>query len=469
MRRLESNRLTVWLWPLVLGAAAAWLSACGGRESGSAQATPDPRRTERIEFWTLALAPFEGYLRERIAAFEAAHPTAKVAWIDVPFDAVDRKLTAAAAAGRAPDVINLSDRTFARYAGLGAMADLRPLLKPGAEADYLPGALAIGRMGDRLLALPWYLTTQIGMVNTGLLQAGGLDPQSLATDWTSLRVQALAYHQRTGKRLFSLPLGEESQLPILMWAEGLRPLKAGPDGRVVSNLRDPAITAYVRSWVELYRSGALPPEAATRDHAHLTEMYQNGELALIDSGPNFLKRVQQVAPSVYAQTVARPPVHGASGKSHIATMVVSVTRQSRHPKLAAALAAFMTSPESQTAFCKLAPILPSTPASLKDAMFARPAAGADGKIAPDDKVAWARAVAAESLADAVAFTPAMEAWPDLRKAFEEGMKRMLLDGRDVEAEMSAIDAAWNRMLAESPAAGEECLPRVPGAAREAER
>jgi len=413
---------------------------------------------ERIQFWTLALAPFDSYIRERIGVFEREHPGAEVVWVDVPFEAIDRKLTAAAAAHRAPDVVNLSDRTFGRFAGLGAMADLRPLLKFHPEDEYLDGALAIGRFGDRLLALPWYLTTQVGMVNTKLLAAGDIPPDQLSTRWVGLREQAAAYRTRTGKYLFSLPLGEESQLPIIMWGEGLRPLKAGSDGRLISSLLDPPVAAYLRGWVEFYRSGAMPSEAATRDHSHLNEMYQNGELAEIDSGPNFLKRVQDVAPGVYALTLARAAVTGSTGKSHIATMVVAVTRQSRHPKLAAEFAAFITSAESQTEFCRLAPILPSTPVSLASGVFARPPLGKDG--VPTDKVAWACAVAAESLKDAVAFTPAMEAWPDLRRAFEERIKVLLLDGGDFGVALREIDETWNRILRESPPATEECLPRV---------
>lgn len=421
---------------------------------------PDGDRPIRIEFWTLALAPFEAHLRDRIAEFERENPRVRVVWVDVPFEAVDRKLIAASAAGRAPDVINLSDRTFGRFAGLGAMADLRPLLEIRPEEVYLEGALAIGRFGERLLALPWYLTTQVGMVNTSLLGGVGIEGMDagLATDWRGLRAQGTEYYRRTGRRLFSISLGEESQLPILMWSEGLRPLVAGPEGHVVSNLVDPSIVAFVRDWVEYYRSGAMPPEAATRDHSHLTEMYQNRELATIDSGPNFLRRVRDVAPSVYASTIARRPVMGSSGKSHIATMVVAVMRRSGQPAVAARFAAFITSPRSQTEFCRVAPVLPSTPESLKCEVFARPPVGSDG--ANVDKVAWARAVAAESLRDAVAFTPAMEAWPDLRRAFEEQMKSLLLDGGEVEPAMRRLDGLWNRILRDSPAATEECLPRV---------
>jgi putative chitobiose transport system substrate-binding protein len=284
-----------------------------------------PTQDTTIEFWTLALSPFRDSINSWITRFETQHPGVDVVWVDVPFDAADRKLIAAAAAGRAPDVINLSDRSFGRYVGLGAMADLSAHLPSNARDAYFSGVRGLGEIDGKLLALPWYLTTQVGMMNTELLREGGIEPGQLATDWRGLRSQAKAFRAKTGKYLFSLPLGEESQIPILLLGEGLPPLKAREDGRLAADLTRPEIVEFVRGWVDLYRAGDMPPEAATRDHAHLLDMYQNRRLATVDTGANFLKRIQQAAPGVYGATELRPPIVGRLGRAHIATMVVGVT------------------------------------------------------------------------------------------------------------------------------------------------
>jgi putative chitobiose transport system substrate-binding protein len=52
----------------------------------------------------------------------------------------------------------------------------------------------------------------------------------------------------------------------------------------------------------------------------------------------------------------------------------------------------------------------------------------------------------------VAFVPSIGAWPDLRRAFDEGIKSALLDGRDVRETLAAIEREWDRILdAEIPA------------------
>ncbi len=460
---MPTQRLTA-----VLAAAAALVAAgwTGCRRAAT------PGGTVSLSLWTLALAgPFDGYMKERVAAFEALHPGVSVRWVDVPFGAMDRKLIAAAGSGLAPDVVNLSDMTAARFAALGALADLGPHLSPATLQAYLPEPMRLGRMGGRIVGLPWYLTTQAVLANTQLLARGGLSAAALPRDWAALRALAVDFKARTGAYLFTIPLGQESDLPMMLLSEGLLAFETGPGGIGLRGALDkPQVVEYIRAWVDLYRAGALPREAATAGVAHLAENYQNGRVALINSGPNFLKRIRDAAPSVFAATESGPPVTGALGRGHIAVMMVGATTQSRHPALAAQLAAFITSPESQEKFCALAVILPSTAASLDHPMFSGPdtaqLASTDAALAGDARVQQARATTAAVLRDAVAFTPAMAIWPDLRRVFEEGIKRALLDGADVRATLAAIDREWDAMLAaagSTPDTGGPSIDAIPRA------
>ncbi|MCC5787702.1 MAG: extracellular solute-binding protein [Phycisphaerales bacterium] len=402
----------------------------------------DDGKTE-LELWTLALRPaFNEYMAERIEAFEREHPGVRVRWVDLPFEAVDRKLIATAAAGRAPDVVNMSDRSFARFAAAGAFADLEGLLPGDPTEVYLEGALRIGRIEGRLLALPWYLTTQTLLVNTDLLARGGLTPETLGEDWATLREQAGPFRETTGRFLFSIPLGHESDIAMMMLQEGLPLLRVDAGGRLEPALTDPEAVAFVADWIEAYRRGDLPRQSATDGHAHLIEMFQTGRLAAINTGANFLGRIQTEAPSVFEVTEVKPAVTGSLGRAHIATMVVSVTNASKHPELAAALAWHLTGPESQLALCRKATVLPSTPEVLDDPLF-DPPAEAEGAQA---RIALARSLAAEELRHAVAFTPSLETWPDLRRTLEDQIKRAMLDGVPVAEAMARADDRWRRIL-----------------------
>ena len=408
-----------------------------------------------LELWTLALSPhFDGYMHEQVAAFEAAHPGVRVTWVDIAYDALDRKLIAAAAAGRAPDVVNMADLNFARYAALGAFRDVRADVPGDPAAAYLPGAISLCTIGGRLLSLPWYVNPQTRIVNAAVLAEGGLTPESLPPDWRGLAAAAKAFHATTGKHLLSQPLGEESQLPIMLLAEGLSPLRAKGDGRLESNLEDPRVLEYLAMWVDLYRSGAMPRDAATRGHAHLLDLFQEGKLGVISTGPNFLKRIRDVSPRVFEQATVLPGAVGALGRVHMPVMVLAVSYRTRHPREAAALAWFMTGASAQTSLCRLAPIMPSSAASLSDPFF-RPGPTA---TAGEATLALGKAVALRTLPEAVAFTASLDTWPDLRRGFEEEFKRVLLDNEPLEAAMTRVARTWNSLLDAAAPAGIDCVP-----------
>ncbi len=450
-----------------LAAAAVSPSACTREDAG----------VRTIEFWTLALSPwFDDYLRERCAAFEADHPGVRVRWTDVPFDAVERKLIAAASAGAAPDVINLSDLNFARFAGLGAFRELSDL--PGDPREqYLESPLALcllptdradggdaggrgsgggGVGGRRLMGLPWYLTPQVSIVNRALLERGGITADGLPATWLGLLGRASEFRERTGRFLFSQPLGEESQLLIMLMGEGISPLRSGEHGRPRAQLRTPEVLRFLGAWASAYRSGALPRAAATTGHAHLVDMYQRGQLGVISTGPSFVTRIEKSAPEIFADTVVRPGTTGSRGSAHVPVMPIAVSAQSRHPALASAFAWFITGPASQTAFCRLVPIMPSTRASLTDPLFAPPPP--EELATATGLVRQARALSAASLPTATAFTVAHPAWPDLRRRFEDGVKRVLLDGADLDRAMARVEVEWDALLSQGPPAAPDIVP-----------
>src|SRR2546423_14423996 len=49
-----------------------------------------------VEFWTMSLKPkFTSYFRTLVAQYEASNPNVELEWVDVPWDALQTKLTAA--------------------------------------------------------------------------------------------------------------------------------------------------------------------------------------------------------------------------------------------------------------------------------------------------------------------------------------------------------------------------------------
>ena len=104
---------------------------------------------------------------------------------------------------------------------------------------------------------------------------------------------------------------------------------------------------------------------------------------------------------------------------------------------------------------KLVNVLPSATAALSDPMFA--AADASALAGDDGRIHQATALAAGQLDQAVAFTPTLGVWPDLRRVFNERIKSAL-QGRDTRETLAQIGEEWNSILASGEVAKMSSLP-----------
>ena len=81
----------------------------GGVESEASVEPEESADPITLEFWTISLSPtFDDYFNARFDAYTADHPNVTIKWVDMPQDAINDKLSTSAAAGNAPDVVNLN-------------------------------------------------------------------------------------------------------------------------------------------------------------------------------------------------------------------------------------------------------------------------------------------------------------------------------------------------------------------------
>ena len=305
---------------LLLGTAAIGLAACGPR-------TP---QTRALELWTLQLAPkFNPYFADVLGAWGGLHPDAPVRWTDLPWGSVERKLLAAVFARTAPDVVNLNPPFAANLASKGGLADLTPLLPADAAGRYLPSVWQACRDPDAgQIAVPWYLTVRLSLVNRALLdQAGIAAPPSR---WEQVPAFARRIRERTGRYgLFLTTVPDDSaELLETLVQMGVTLL----DSQRRAAFDSSAGLRAFRFWSDLYREGLLPREVVSQGQRRAIELFQSGDLALAATGAEFLRSIQTNAPGVAAVTEPHPPVTGADGTANVALMTLAVPRQSRRAR-----------------------------------------------------------------------------------------------------------------------------------------
>jgi putative chitobiose transport system substrate-binding protein len=419
------------------GSAAAALASAGCRRRATGDAG-----LRTVEFWTLDLAPrFNGYVRGVIAAWEAGHPGWRVHWTDVPWASVERKLLAAVFARTSPDLVNLNPPFAANLASKGGLQDLNLVLPADARDGYLPAIWDAGRLGDEQFAIPWYLTARLSMANRRLLQGAGVavPPQR----WAEVPAFAAAVRRRTGRyALFVTAVPDDSaELLEILVQMGVELL----DGQRRAAFDSPAGRQAFAFWTDLYRRGLLPREVVSQGYRRAIELYQSGDLALVASGPDFLRNLQTNAPGVAAVTTPYAPITGADGTANVAVMNLVVPRQSAVARQAADFGLFLTNPANQFRFANEARVLPSAQAALQQ--LQREWRKDPGPAGQDRLVQRARLLSSQTLQRARVLVPAMPGVKRLQAIIYTQLQRAMLGEIESDVALTAAAGEWNRYAA----------------------
>ncbi|TCD57735.1 ABC transporter substrate-binding protein [Synechococcus sp. BS56D] len=393
-----------------------------------------------LQLWTLQLAPkFNPYMDGVIHAWERGHPKDPVRWTDLPWGSVERKLLAAVFARTAPDVVNLNPPFAANLASKGGLTDLTPLLPAGAAERYLPSVWQAARDPQAgQIAVPWYLTVRLSLVNRGLLQQAGLEQPPRR--WQEVPAFARQIRRTTGRYgLFVTVVPDDSaELLESMVQMGVTLL----DDRQRAAFNTPEGRRAFAFWSDLYREGLLPREVVSQGQRRAIELYQSGELAVLASGAEFLRSIQTNAPGIAARTEPFPPLTGADGTANVALMTLAVPRQSSRPQQAADLALFLTNAPNQTRFAREARVLPSSRDALQQVLreleAERPANGQEAQIRQ------ARLLSARTLERARVLVPASPGIKRLQAIIYTQLQRAMLG--QISSDQAVTEAArqWNR-------------------------
>ncbi|WP_330451348.1 MULTISPECIES: sugar ABC transporter substrate-binding protein [unclassified Streptomyces] len=362
------------------------LSACGGG-SGSDSSDASGKVEGKITFQTWNLqANFKDYFNGVIADFEKKYPGTEVKWVDRPGEGYADKISADAAGGTLPDVVNVSPDLVAPLAKAGLALDLDKAA-PKYRKEYLDGAWKSHQIPgtEGTYAFPWYLNTGPMFYNKRLFKDAGLDPQKPPTTYDEVFADGLKLAEKSHGKVATLEdFGRYGGQ--LMNKEGT--------GFAFNDAKGVELLTHYK---ELYDAKALDPQALTATpessgHKFLTESVAMNPGSALDLA-NFKKQ----APSLYKNIGITDQV-SSTGKANMYVMGVMVNAQSKRKPAAVAFAHYVTDATRQMEFAKQVAIFPSTAGSLDDPYFTKE----DGT-----DVTRVRVAAAKSLKTAVNYTPVL--------------------------------------------------------------
>ncbi|MFJ9831148.1 ABC transporter substrate-binding protein [Streptomyces sp. NPDC101169] len=378
------------------------LSACGpgGDGGGSTDASGKVEGDITFQTWNLR-ANFKPYFEGLIADFEKQHPGAHVKWIDQPAEGYADKISADAAGGTLPDVVNVSPDLVAPLAKAGLALDLDKSAGRY-RSEYLPGAWAGHRVPGLggTYAFPWYLNTGPLFYNKALFRKAGLDPSAPPKTYGDLFSDARRIADRTGGKVATL-----ANVPTIedFGRYGVPLMNKEGTGFAFDDARGvELLTEYKR----LYDAKALDPQALTATPESSGRKFLTQAVAMNPGSALDLGNFRKQAPGLYRNIGITDQIT-STGHANMYVMGVMVNSRTKHTPAAVAFAHFVTDARNQMSFAKKVAIFPSTAGSLDDPYFTEQDGTDETRV---------RVAAAKSLKTAVNYTPVL---------FSEQMKTAL--------------------------------------------
>ena len=407
------------------------LSSCGsgGGDGAAADASGKVEGDITFQTWNLR-ANFKDYFEGLIADFEKKHPGTDVKWIDQPAEGYADTISADAAGGTLPDVVNVSPDLVAPLAEAGLALDLDKAASQY-KKEYLPGAWASHRIPGMTgtYAFPWYLNTGPLFYNKTLFKEAGLDAEQPPKTYDEVFAAALRMAEKTDGKVATL-----ANVPTIedFGRYGVQLMNKDGDAFTFNDAKGVEL---LTKYKELYDAKALDPQALTATPESSGKKFLTGAVAMNPGSALDLGNFKKQAPNLYKNIGITDQIT-STGHVNMYVMGVMVNAQTKRTPAAVAFAHYVTDAAHQMSFAKQVAIFPSTAGSLDDPYFTKEDGTDETRV---------RVAAAKSLKNAVNYTPVL---------FSEQMKTELrnevakaLQGKESpkEALDNAVEAC-NRLL-----------------------
>jgi len=419
--RIPRRTLTAAVVALVLP-----LSACGsgGDDGGSTDASGKVEGDITFQTWNLR-ANFKPYFEGLVADFEKKYPGTRVKWVDQPAEGYADKISADAAGGTLPDVVNVSPDLVAPLAKAGLALDLD---KAAAKyrKEYLPDAWAShGIPGmEGTYAFPWYLNTGPLFYNKSLFEEAGLDASKPPKTYGELFDNALELADKSDGKVATL-----ANVPTIEDFGRYGVELMNKEGTAFS-FNDAKGVELLTKYKELYDAKALDSQALTATPESSGKKFLTGAVAMNPGSALDLGNFKKQAPNLYKNIGITDQIT-STGKVNMYVMGVMVNARTEQTPAAVAFAHFVTDAQNQMSFAKKVAIFPSTAGSLDDPYFTEEDGTDETRV---------RVAAAKSLKNAVNYTPVL---------FSEQMKTELRNSvaKALQGKVSPEEALDNAVKA----------------------
>ena len=400
---------------------------------------PNVEPNAEIAFWTFYLSPtFDKYIKDTIARFEQTYPGVKVNWEDHQATFQD-DLKAAYAAGKAPDVINLSvsEGWVSDYASKGLLLPLDDKVPAAVQQTYFEGLWKEQLVDGKNFQFPWYQGINVDLINKQLFDKAGISVADFPKTIDGLPQICQTLKDKAGT-VCDIRLTVNDLIAQMVYEGNVKPVSA--DGKKFT-FDSPEAVAWLQMYVDMVKAGTVDNSilTTTDDRVGLL-LFSSGQAPFYASGLNLIRDVKANNSQLYDNLAVAPTPLGKSGVVGKGLMSISVKGDTKFPNASMALAQYFTNARSMVDFSKQVAIYPSVIASYDDPFFSASATAIE-----DSARATAKDVVSH-YADIVPSMPTGVNKADVNDIVLKAVEDALFNGADPQKALTDAVAKANALV-----------------------
>ncbi|MET3107748.1 multiple sugar transport system substrate-binding protein [Oxalobacteraceae bacterium GrIS 2.11] len=322
-------------------------------------------------------------MKELLRPYLAKNPNLRVNVTVLNWESAWSKITAAAASGQGPDILELGTTWVSAISSMDALEPLntQQLNEVGGAKAFIPAVWGTTHRFDdsKIYAVPWYADARAAFYRTDVFKKAGVNPKEAFTNWTSFKqaMQKINGQVIDGKKIYALGYPGKNDWNVIhnlapwIWNAGGDFLTAD---KKRSAINSPEALQAITYYTSFAAEGLVPSSALEKDSSQIEAGFFNGQYAVIFSGSWILKQLS--TPKAKGGQMESAAAHNFGIESYPAGLKGNITffsgsdlavmKSSKNKDEAWKLLTYLTSHDAEITYSKMSAMLPARLDSVYD-------------------------------------------------------------------------------------------------------
>jgi len=314
-------------------------------------------------------------MKDLLRPYLAKNPNLRVNVTVLNWESAWSKITAAAASGQGPDLVELGSTWVAAISSMGALEPLseQQQNEVGGAKAFFPAMWGTTHRYDdsKIYALPWYVDARAAYYRTDVFKKAGINPKDAFTNWGSFKQAMQKINGQTidGKKIAALGYPGKNDWNVVhnlapwIWNAGGDLLTAD---KKHSAINSPEALQAITYYTSFAAEGLMPTSALEKDSMQIESGFFNGQYAVIFDSPLVLKQantpkakggqMETVAARNFG--VASYPAGLKGNQTFFSGSDLSIMKSSKNKEEAWKLLAYMATHDAEMTYSRMSGMLP---------------------------------------------------------------------------------------------------------------